>query len=226
VAYVRVSTQDQVDGVSLDAQEARIAAYCVAMAWSVSEVIRDAGESAKSLQRPGMAKLLADVRAANVERVIILKLDRLTRSTRDLADLLDLFAKAGTALVSVSESLDTASASGRLVVNMLAVVAQWEREAIAERTAAALGYKRQQRHVYGHVPFGWRRQGDRLVAVEPEQDALAEMRRMKHAGATLHEIGEMLERRGLRPRRGKCWHPASVRAILRSKMATEPASAA
>ncbi|MGA8097514.1 MAG: recombinase family protein [Candidatus Cybelea sp.] len=62
VAYVRVSTQDQAaEGVSLDAQEARIGAYCAAMGWPVSEVIRDAGESAKSLQRPGMTQILADV---------------------------------------------------------------------------------------------------------------------------------------------------------------------
>ena len=95
VAYVRVSTQDQAtEGVSLDAQEARIAAYCVAMGFDVSEVVRDAGESAKSLQRPGMAKILESVRSGSVDRVVVLKLDRLTRSTRDLAALLELFAKA------------------------------------------------------------------------------------------------------------------------------------
>ena len=142
VGYVRVSTQEQAtNGVSLDAQEARIVAYCTALGWQVSEVIRDAGESAKSLKRPGISRILEGVRGGTVGRVVILKLDRVTRSTRDLANLLDTFAKADASLVSVSESLDTLSAAGRLVVNMLGVVAQWEREAIGERTASALAHK-------------------------------------------------------------------------------------
>jgi DNA invertase Pin-like site-specific DNA recombinase len=225
VAYVRVSTEDQArEGVSLDAQEARIAAYCAAMGWGVPEVICDAAESAKSLQRPEIAKAIADLCAGGIERVVVLKLDRLTRSVRDLADLIDLFAKHEVALVSVGETLDTSTAAGRMVMNMLGVVAQWEREAIAERTSTALGYKRQRRQVYGHVPFGWRREGNKLVEVPVEQDALTEMGRMDAKGATLRSIGEMLETRGLRPRRGERWAPATVRPMLRSRIAQEAAA--
>src|SRR5580704_17741072 len=143
VGYVRVSTLDQAEnGVSLDAQESRIAAYATALGWQVSEIIRDAGESAKSLKRPGIAKVLSGVQAGAIGRVITLKLDRVTRSMRDLSSLLDVFAKADASLVSVSESLDTQSAAGRLVVNMLGVVAEWERLAIGERTAQALAQAR------------------------------------------------------------------------------------
>lgn len=222
--YVRGSSDEQaLTGVSLDAQETRIRSYCAAMGWPVSEVIRDAGESAKSLKRPGIGKILAAVRRGEVERVVILKLDRATRSTRDLADLLDLFAKYDTALVSVSESLDTSSASGRLVVNMLGVVAQWEREAIAERTSAALTYKRQSRQVYGTTPFGYSRDGETLVPCDSEQAALAEAVRMDRAGASFREIGRMLTARGCTPKRGKSWYASSVRAVLRSRMAAEAA---
>ena len=221
-AYVRVSSEEQAaEGVSLAVQEARIAAYCAAMGWPVSEVIRDAGESAKTLQRPGMAMLLADVRAGAVARVVILKLDRATRSTRDLADLLDLFAKCDSALVSVSEHLDTSSASGRLVVNMLGVVAQWEREAIAERTAFALAHKRKARTAYGRTPFGFARVGNALVPDPCEQAALGEALRMDRAGASFREIAARLTETGVKPHRGKVWHASSVRAMLRSKMAME-----
>jgi DNA invertase Pin-like site-specific DNA recombinase len=226
VAYVRVSTQDQAnEGVSLDAQEARIAAYGAAMGFDVSEVIRDAGESAKSLQRPGMARILADVRAGSIERVIVLKLDRLTRSTRDLADLLELFAKADAALVSVTENLDTASACGRLVLNVLGVVAQWEREAIAERTADALARKRQTRVAYGTTPFGYSRVGDALIPEPREQQALAEAARMDRAGSSFREIAARLTEIGVMPHRGSKWHASSVSAVLRSKMATEASAA-
>lgn len=225
VAYVRVSTDDQATtGVSLDDQQARLRAYSAAMSWNSLEVVIDAGESAKSLQRPGIATVLGRLRGGEIARVIVTKLDRLTRSTRDLADLLELFAKHDVSLVSIAESLDSGSAAGRLVVNMLGVVAQWEREAIAERTATALGYKRAQRRVYGPTPFGYRRVGDDLCEVGAEQAALAEMHRMDAAGESFRAIGAWLSAQGLKPRRGVKWHASSVRAMLRSRIAIERAA--
>ena len=88
------------------------------------EVIVDGGESAKSLKRPGMAKLLAMVDAGKVQAVIVAKLDRLTRSVKDLCKLLERFERRGVALISVAESLDTGSAAGRLVLNIMAAVSQ------------------------------------------------------------------------------------------------------
>ena len=224
IGYVRVSTDDQArEGVSLDAQAARIASYCVAMGWDEPEAVRDAGESAKSLQRPGIDAVLASIRRGEVERLIVAKLDRLTRSVRDLSDLIDLCAKHGVALVSVAETLDTGSAAGRMVVSMLGVVAEWERSACGERTASALAHKRSRGNVYGPVAFGYRREGDRLVPVAEEQSALAEALRMDRAGASFRAIGRMLTERGTMPHRASSWHASSVRAVLRSRMALEAA---
>jgi site-specific DNA recombinase len=214
IGYVRASTDDQT--ITIDAQEARIAAYCVAMGWPLSEVIRDPGRSAKSLERPGMGKVLDAVRRGEVERVIVSKLDRLTRSTRDLSDLLDLFAKTNTALVSIGETLDSSTASGRMVVNMLGVVSQWEREAIGERTASALAHKRSQGQAYGRTPFGFQRNGDALVAHPHHQAIKAEAVRMDRAGHSFREIGSFLTAQTQR-----VWGPSTVRAMLRSKMAQE-----
>jgi DNA invertase Pin-like site-specific DNA recombinase len=94
-----------------------------------------------------------------IERIAVATLDRLTRSVRDLGELIDLCSKRDVALVSVGETLDTSTAAAaRMVVNMLGVVAQWEREAIAERTATSLAHKRRERYVYGSTPFGYIRQ--------------------------------------------------------------------
>lgn len=222
VGYVRVSTQEQAaSGVSLDAQEAKIAAYCLAMDWELSEIVRDAGESAKSLKRPGIHRIIEGVRGRTIGRVVILKLDRATRSTRDLASLLEVFARADASLVSVTESLDTRSAAGRLVVNMLGVVAQWEREAIGERTATALAHKRQRRQAYGLTPFGYRREGNVLLPDLAQQSALREAKALQDAGASLRQIGGMLSAMGVMPHRSKTWHAASVRAVLRSRIANE-----
>src|SRR5690349_17429513 len=107
VGYVRVSTEDQArEGVSLDAQAERIRAYAVATDRVLDEIIVDAGESAKSLRRPGIQRIISGVRSGEIGAVVALKLDRLTRSVKNLLELIETFAKADADLVSVSDSLD------------------------------------------------------------------------------------------------------------------------
>jgi len=223
VAYARVSTEEQVrEGVSLAAQEDRLKAFAVATGRDLGKVVIDDGQSAKNLARPGLRQILDGVRRKQIGAVIVIKLDRLTRSVRDLGELLDLFNRFDVALVSVSESLDTASAAGRLMINVLGSVAAWEREAIGERTAFALAHKRRQRAVYSPEPFGWTRVGDMLVADPQEQAALARAKVMSAGGATLRQIGEEFVRLGVAPKRGGLkWHAASVRSILRSRATKE-----
>jgi site-specific DNA recombinase len=222
VAYVRVSTEDQAsNGISLEAQKARVEAYALAMNLTIDEVIIDAGQSAKTLDRPGMSRILDGIRSRVIGTLIALKLDRVTRSTRDLADLLELFQRADAALISVSESLDTKSASGRLVVNMLGVVSQWEREVIGERTATALAHKRSTGRVYGSTPFGYARVDDQLITVPEEQAAIAAMRQLHDSGRSFRDIALTVNTRGIRPHRSASWQWSSVRAVLRSRIATE-----
>lgn len=134
IGYVRVSTEKQADrGVSLDAQTQKIHAMAVVQGADLVDVFIDAGESAKSLRRPGMTRLLALVDAGAVETVIIAKLDRLARSVVDLAELLKRFERRGVSLAASP----TRSAAGRLVLNIMVSVSQWEREAIGERTRHA-----------------------------------------------------------------------------------------
>ena len=92
--------------------------------------------------------------------MIVAKLDRLTRSVKDLCELLERFERRGVALVSVAESLDTGSAAGRLVLNIMTAVSQWEREAIGERTRDAMRHKRSQGERVGNIAFGYRLAGD------------------------------------------------------------------
>ena len=113
IGYVRVSTDRQAEqGVSLEAQESKIRAMATIHSAELLEVIVDGGESAKSLNRPGLQRLLALMNAGQVQAVIVAKLDRLTRSVKDLCNLLELFEKRKVALISVAESLDTATTAG------------------------------------------------------------------------------------------------------------------
>jgi DNA invertase Pin-like site-specific DNA recombinase len=105
-----VSTDKQADrGVSLEAQTEKIKAMAVVQGTELADVIVDAGESAKSLDRPGMERLLALVDAGAVNVVIIAKLDRLTRSVKDLAELLERFNRRGVSLTTPSPGRGPAS---------------------------------------------------------------------------------------------------------------------
>jgi DNA invertase Pin-like site-specific DNA recombinase len=132
IAYLRVSTEKQADrGVSLDAQRAKVAAYAELYDLELVGTIIDAGESAKSLDRPGLQRALGMLKDGAAEALLVVKLDRLTRSVVNLGTLVDrYFAPGKAALLSVGEQIDTRSAAGRLVLNVLASVSQWEREAI------------------------------------------------------------------------------------------------
>jgi site-specific DNA recombinase len=208
VGYVRVSTEGQADrGVSLDAQAEKIRAMATVHDVELIDIIVDGGESGKSLSRPGIERLLGMVERREIQVVIIAKLDRLTRSVRDLAELLERFQRRGVALVSVGESLDTGSAAGRLVLNVMASVSQWEREAIGERTKDALRHKRAQGLRAGNVPFGYSlaEDGQTLVPRDEEQQVLAYLRQLGDRGLSQRRIAAHLNAVGLRTRSGSEW---------------------
>jgi site-specific DNA recombinase len=188
IGYVRVSTEKHADlGVSLEAQTAKVRAMDVVQEAELVEVIVDAGESAKSLKRPGMERLLALVDARAIDTVINAKLDRLTRSVRDLAELLERFNRRQVSLVSVADSLDTGSAAGRLVLNIMVSVSQWEREAIGERTRDAMSHKRANGERVGTIRYGFQMAADGVHLEEsPEEQAvLASARELRTGGGTV-----------------------------------------
>jgi site-specific DNA recombinase len=222
IGYIRVSTDKQADrGVSLDAQADKIRAMAVVHNAELLDIIVDGGESAKSLNRPGMARLLALVDAGAVQTVIIAKLDRLTRSVKDLCTLLERFERRRVALISVAESLDTGSAAGRLVLNIMTAVSQWEREAIGERTRDALSHKRRRGERVGNIPFGSRlaADGEHLEPEPGEQAVLAEIRRLRCDGVTMRAIAASLNGCCYRTRRGTAWRLESVARVLNAQAA-------
>jgi site-specific DNA recombinase len=217
IAYLRVSTDKQADrGVSLDAQRAKVAAYAELYDLALVDVIVDAGVSAKTLDRPGLVRALGMLRRGEADALLVVKLDRLTRSVRDLGELVEKhFAPGKAALLSVGEQIDTRSAAGRLVLNVLASVSQWEREAIGERTAAAMQHKAAcGEFTGGEAPYGWRVEGDRLEPVHNEQRVIAEARRLRGAGLSLRAVARELDAAGLRSRVGRSFAAAQIQRML------------
>ena len=217
IGYVRVSTAQQAEtGVSLDAQAEKIRAMAVVRDADLVDTVTDAGVSAKDLNRAGLARVLALVDKRQVDVVIVAKLDRLTRSVRDLGDLLEQFERRCVSLVSVAESLDTGTAAGRLVLNVMASVSQWEREVIGERTREALAHKRSQGQRVGTVPFGHALADDgrTLIPHPDEQAILGLLRDCRAAGFSLRATASELNRHGFRTRSGAAWRYEYVRNLL------------
>ncbi len=131
-----------------------------------------------------MKRLLHLIRRKAVDVVIVAKLDRITRSVRDLGELVERFQASGVEFASVADNIDTTTASGRLVLNVLGSVAQWERETIAERTADALAHLRSKgKRISRFAPFGYRLNSDgRLEADPSEQEAARTIRRLRAEG--------------------------------------------
>jgi site-specific DNA recombinase len=202
VGYTRVSTSEQAtDGVSLCVQAEKIGAYSVVKDWRLTALIEDTGQSAKSLARPGMQRLLSIVEAGEVDAVIIYKLDRLTRSVSDLAELMKLFARKGIALVSLQESLDATTATGELMMNLLMSVSQWERKVIGERTRDAMQRLKARGERYCHAVF-------------EDADMLALMQQYRQAGLSYGVIAEKLNTEGIPATLGSRWLANTVRRIL------------
>lgn len=211
-----MSTEKQANfGISLEAQSEKVRAMAGLQGAELVDVIVDAGESAKTLNRPGMERLMSLVDASAVNMIIIAKLDRLTRSVKDLAELLERFTRRGVSLVSVAESLDTGTAAGRLVLNIMVSVSQWEREAIGERTRDAMRHKRSKGERVGTLPFGYSLAVDglHLEANPTEQGILSRMKELKLAGRTTREIAGVLNAQGFTTRRGTVWRFQYVAAL-------------
>ncbi len=227
VGYARVSTDEQAsEGVSLNAQVERLKAYATAHGHELVKVVRDSGVSGKTRaeDRPGMGRVLRALEKGEADGVVAIKLDRYCRDTRCTLDLVERCDREGWRLISVGEHLDTATAAGRLVVTVLAALAQMEREQVGERTTFALeAIAREGRGRSRIVPFGWRTAsgkttnaaGDRrpLKPHQPEQRALAQIIELRDEGNGARRIAKALT--GKNPRSGEAWTVGSVAAILR-----------
>jgi site-specific DNA recombinase len=221
ILYCRVSTSDQADnGVSLEAQQAKLTAYAGVYDLDVVETITDAGESAKSLNRPGLQRALAKLHKGEADGLAVVKLDRLTRSVADWQSLIDGYfcERAGKQLLSVSDAIDTRTAAGRLVLNVLMSVAAWEREATGERTREALRHKIRNCERVGKVKFGYdlASDGKTLTPNNSELEAICAMRQLRAAGKTLRQVAAELTARGIRTKEGLTkWSHQTVAYILK-----------
>ncbi len=219
IGYIRVSTEGQVeDGVSLDAQRSKLETWAKLHDEPVLLIFEDAGISGSSMtQRPGLQEALREV-CQRKATLVVYSLSRRARSTKETLTISDRLAKSGAELVSLSEKIDTTSASGKMVFRMLAVLAEFERDQISERTRTAMAHLRKGgRRISRFAPFGWDFDDTSTALVEnaAEQLVLARMRKQRQSGLTLRAIASDLDKEGVPTKRGGTrWSAKVIRTIL------------
>lgn len=216
IGYIRVSTSGQVeDGVSLDAQEAKVRSWADLNNAAEVVIFRDEGISGKrSDNRPGLQSALDLV--GKGDALVVYSLSRLSRSTKDALVLSEVLSKKEADLVSLSEKIDTTSASGKMVFRLMAVLNEFERDQISDRTRFALAHKRAiGEKTGGDIPFGYYLDGGRLVEDDNEQKAIILIRDLRSKGYRLQAICWELEKEGYLTRRGNLkWQPKTVSRII------------
>ena len=221
IGYCRVSTDRQAsEGVSLAAQAERIAAWARSRPGEPAEVVlhSDEGISGKSRKnRPGLALALADAAAERGSVLAVYSLSRLARSTRDAIAISETLAEAGVDLVSLSESIDTTSAAGKMFFRIMAVLAEFDRDLAVERTRAAIDHKRSKGERLGQIPYGHQLGADgRTLAPDPgEQRVLALAQEWRASGHNCRRIASMLNNLNIPAKRGGKWSESTIRGILK-----------
>lgn len=218
IIYVRVSSHEQVEGYSIGEQTERLRKYCEVMEWIVVRVYTDPGYSGSNMDRPALKELIRAVEDGLADRVVVYKLDRLSRSQKDTLYLIeDVFLKNNVDFVSLSENFDTSTAFGRAMIGILAVFAQLERETIKERMIMGREARAKDGYYIG---------GDRVIIGYDYKDGLLTVNKHEAAivrrifelfigGTNINKIANTMNAAGLY--RNAKWTSTTLRQLLRNR---------
>lgn len=220
--YNRVSSEEQArEGYSIEAQADSIKAYALAKSYVLADIYSDKGISGKDIDgRQELKRLIEDVKAGKINNVIVYKLDRLTRSLADLLYLVDLFNQYDCSFTSITENIDTKTASGRMFLQIIGIFAEFERNNLIERVT--MGLEKKAREGYrlnsNNVSYGYSmKKGEKIqTIIEEEAEIVREIFELyvnKHKSFTW--IAKHLNMRGIKTKKGNTnWNGGTIQNII------------
>ncbi|UCD91768.1 MAG: recombinase family protein, partial [Methanobacteriota archaeon] len=215
--YARVSTEDQAkEGYSLDAQKDRLRAYCQAKGWEIASEYIDDGHSGRDTKRPAYQRMLED--KDDWDTILVIKMDRIHRNSKNFMEMMDDLKRWGKEFSSMQESLDTSTAMGRFVMDIIQRIAQLESEQIGERVY--MGMKQKASTVGGplggYAPFGYDQQDGGLLNDETKAESVTMIFNEYLEGQTTQRIADVLNSKGVSTKKGKPWTKQTIAWILKN----------
>lgn len=219
--YIRVSTEEQArEGQSIETQIDKLSAYAKFQGWQNVEVFLDDGESAKDMNRPAMKRLLKLIKAGKVAVVATMAVDRLSRNLLDMLQFVELCEKHTTAYVCAGLSFDTGTPIGRMVLQILAAFAEFERAMIATRVKTNMVELSQKKRRYlSNPPYGYKLDEHRNVVIVPEEaEWVQKAADYFISGHGYRSVAKHLNECGLTTRKGVAWSSSTVRGMLTNEI--------
>jgi DNA invertase Pin-like site-specific DNA recombinase len=220
--YIRVSSDSQTDGTSLNSQRDQIQAYCALKKLELTTIYSDPGVSGgKPMEdRPEGSILISEIREKNLGGLVIVKLDRAFRNTIDCLTTVQEFDKLGVALHIIDlggNSIDSTSPAGRFMLTVLSGAAEMERGMIRDRCNMGRKIRKQNNQRIGEIPYGYilGDDGKALVPLNEEQDGLLMIHKLRKEDHSLREIAKNLNTKGYKAKKGGNWTYGQVQSVLR-----------
>ena len=222
--YYRVSSEEQVDGYSLDAEARAIKAYCSLHGWEMTREYRDEGKSARAddlAKRPAFAAMLADADAGLIDVIVVHKLDRFSRNVKVTFETLDRLQANGIAFASITENLDLTNAAGRATLGVLAVFAQFYSDNLSHETKKGKAERKAQGMYNGLLPFGIKKNSTGIPVPDPATyPGLLIAFQAAAEGKSDREVAVLLNERGYRTTGNRGANPFTkdtVRPLLQNR---------